>query len=170
MLWLAPLLALLLLGGVWDVAKRRIPNPVSASAAVLAIVVQGQWFGWRGVASGLGAGAITLVLLWAPWVKRMLGGGDVKIGVAAALAVGLAAYPRFLLVSAMAGGVLSVVSLLRSSPAARQEIQGNLRMILLRQSVTLPAAGATQLGRVPVPFGMAFVVAAFDSVLAKYAT
>lgn len=169
MLWLAPLLSLLLIGGLWDVTRRRIPNAISASAAVLGVAAQGQWAGWRGVVSGVAAAVITLVLLWGPWVRKMVGGGDVKVAMAAVLAVGLGGYPRFLVVSALAGGLLALVSLLRSSPEARREIRTNLLMMLQREKVDLPAGGAVARGRVPVPYGAAFVVAAFDALLGRFA-
>src|SRR6185503_7323284 len=76
-------------GAVWDIAKRRIPNFVTGAVALGGVVVQlvdkGRW----SALSGIGAAAVSVALLYRPWVAGGIGGGDVKMAAATAIWVGL---------------------------------------------------------------------------------
>src|SRR5262249_46302624 len=101
--------ACLIAGCAWDVAKRRVPNIVSGAAALSGVVAQlADKGGWSAL-SGLAAAAVTLALLWRPWLAGGLGGGDVKMAAAVAIWVGLGGMIRYALAVAAAGGVVALI-------------------------------------------------------------
>lgn len=148
---------LLVLVAGWDIARRRIPNWANAALGACGIAAQAVHHGGLSALGGVAAGLLMLVLLWSPWSKGRLGGGDVKAAVCAATWVGLALLPHLLLVAALVGGVLALVSFVASSRAARQEVRDNLRLLALRALPDVPIRGGG--GRVSVPLGAAFAAA-----------
>jgi Flp pilus assembly protein protease CpaA len=150
---------LLLLVAGWDMARRRIPNWANASLAVTGLLAQALCHGGWAVLGGIGAAAITLVVLWSPWSAGRLGGGDVKAVFCAAIWLGLSELPIFALLAAILGGLFALVSVFRSSSAARRDMAQNLKLVWLRVGVPqIPIRGAN--GRVSVPFGAAAATAA----------
>src|SRR5687767_1741595 len=107
--------ALLALVAGWDIARRRIPNWANAALGVTGLATQLIYLGGWSALQGLLAGVITLALLWKPWTKRMLGGGDVKATLCAATWLSLALLIKFLLFSAVAAGLFGLLSYLASS-------------------------------------------------------
>ncbi|MFC0408554.1 prepilin peptidase [Roseomonas elaeocarpi] len=107
----AALLGMLLLCAAWrDVATRTIPDTAGLLVAILGLAAR--------LSEGIGAAALSLtlaaglVLLMLPLHARgMIGGGDVKL--AAALLVGLSplAGYRFVVATALAGGLLALLYL-----------------------------------------------------------
>jgi prepilin peptidase CpaA len=148
------------MGALWDVRFRRIPNGVTLLALVAGIAWAWSRDGVIGGLTALGAAMVVVALLWLPWVTGRLGGGDVKLGAAAATVVGMGGLTRFLLASALAGGLVALVAYFRSSRKARSEMRTNLTLAVAGQPLDLPARPSTP-GRVSVPYGVAFVVGAF---------
>jgi prepilin peptidase CpaA len=103
--------AVLLWAAVSDIRSRRIPN-----IAVLALV--GLYAVWvlvgagAGLGSALGAAAISFGIGYGLFLFGVMGAGDVKLFAAGALFMGLAELPLFALATALAGGLVAVVSLL----------------------------------------------------------
>ncbi|HEY0705577.1 MAG TPA: A24 family peptidase, partial [Polyangia bacterium] len=81
--------ALLALVAGWDIARRRIPNWANAALGTTGLAAQAIHNGGWAVLSGTAAALITLVVLWVPWSKKRLGGGDVKATLCAATWLGL---------------------------------------------------------------------------------
>lgn len=157
-------LALLLVtAALWDIRKRRIPNAISAAVLLTGLVDAFVAGGWRSAASGVGAAALTLAVLWFPWLKGRIGGGDVKLTTAAATWVGLSLLPVYLLGTACAGGLVALVSYSLSSRQARKEMAGNLRLVAAGMLPEAPIRGGE--GRVSVPYGVASAAAALVVVI-----
>jgi prepilin peptidase CpaA len=110
--------AIFVLAAVTDIAERRIPNGLVLAMLVLAAlrildnVARG---------GGLDAAVVDLALGLAVFLSgalafhfRLLGGGDVKLLAAGVLWTGSEIAGPFLLATAMAGGVLGVVFLIRN--------------------------------------------------------
>jgi prepilin peptidase CpaA len=153
------LLALLLVAAaLWDIRKRRIPNVLSAAVflAGLGVAVTGQGFG--AALSGFGASALTLTILWFPWVKGMVGGGDIKLASAAAAALGLPLLHEYLLATALLGAVVALACFGLSNRSARREMVTNLKMAAVGVMPQPPLRGGA--GRVSVPYGVACAVGA----------
>jgi leader peptidase (prepilin peptidase)/N-methyltransferase len=150
--------ALLLLVAGWDIARRRIPNWANAALGATGVGAQALLHGGWSVLSALGAAALVLVLLWKPWTKRLLGGGDVKAMICAATWLGLRYVPMYLLGAALAVGALAVLSYAFSARLVRQEIRQNLKLAAMRVMPDAPIRSGN--GRVSVPFGAGACAAA----------
>jgi prepilin peptidase CpaA len=152
-----------LIGSIWDVAKRRIPNLVTGAAAGLGVAAQlvdrGRW----SAASGLGAAIVTVALLWRPWTAGGIGGGDVKMAAAVAIWVGLEGMIRYALAVAAAGGVVALVMYFLSRKSVRQDVKTNLTLAALQQR--LPDVEAPTKGRRSVPYGLAIAAGAAFALL-----
>jgi len=61
----------LAIGSIWDLAKRRIPNTVTAAVALTGLTAQLVDRGGWSALSGAGAAVVTIALLYRPW---MVGG------------------------------------------------------------------------------------------------
>lgn len=150
----------LLAAAAWDVRARRIPNGISAAVLLLAVIRQLTFAGPSGLALGLVVGLGVLALLWQPWLRGRIGGGDVKLAVAAGVVVGWPEAPLYLGVSALAGGVLAIVCYALSSSAVRREVRTNLQLAASGHTLDVPAGARPGSGRVSVPYGVSFVVGA----------
>jgi Flp pilus assembly protein protease CpaA len=151
--------ALLLLVAGWDIAKRRIPNWANAALGVTGIAGQAICHGGWAALAGVGAGLVTLVVLWVPWSKGRLGGGDVKATVGAAVWVGFGLLFRFYIVAALAVGAVALLCFAASSASIRREISQNMKLVVLKVGLPeAPIRGGS--GRVSVPFGAAAAAAA----------
>ena len=97
---------LLILAAGCDILTRLIPNAIPACLAVLGLalrVLDGSW-PWA-----LLAGAIVFVVALLCWMRRWMGGGDVKLlGACALLVPPLSVLPMITMVG-VAGGVLSFI-------------------------------------------------------------
>ncbi len=158
----AALIALLTVASIWDVLRRRIPNGLTVGIAASGLAVQLSESGPGAALASFGAAAVVLAVLWLPWCKRAIGGGDLKLAGAAATWIGFAALPRFALASFVAAGVLALACYVLSTRAARAEIRTNLGHAALGLGARPVIAAA---GRVPVPAGLAIAAGAISAVL-----
>jgi prepilin peptidase CpaA len=157
------LAGLLALAAGFDVARHRIPNPISVAILVTGLVEAGLHGGWPEALSRTGAAVAVFFVLLVAWMRRAIGGGDLKLAVAAAAWLGLAGLWPYAVASALALGVLGTVSFLASSEAARREIRANLALTARGVSAPIDIAGGA--GRVPVPAGAAFAIGAMGALL-----
>ncbi len=104
------LAVLLLVAAVIDVRTFTISNRLNLTVALLAPL---YWLStslplWPGVGIQLAAGAGVFVLLAGAFYAGMMGGGDVKLAAALALWFQPASIIKFLLLTSVAGGVLTL--------------------------------------------------------------
>src|SRR5947209_4215702 len=86
------LLAALVLSTVTDLSRRRIPNSVTFSAALLGLVLHGLYGGFPGLLSSFVGFAIWLTVgigFWSMSRGQGIGAGDVKMAAATAALLGL---------------------------------------------------------------------------------
>jgi len=154
---------LLGVAAAWDIGRRRIPNGLTVGIAVFGLVAQVSGAGAAGALSGLAAAAIAGALLWPAWASGALGGGDLKLAVAAGVWVGLSRLLPFAMASGIAAGVIAVVCYLASSREARGAMRANLVHAVrgLRIEAPLRSGG----GRVSLPAGVAVAVGALFAVV-----
>ena len=152
-----------MIGSIWDIAKRRIPNLVTGAVAALGVAAQLVDRGAWSAASGLGAAAVSVALLWRPWAARGIGGGDVKMAAAVAIWVGLGGMIRYALAVAVAGGAVALVMYFLSRKSVRQDIKTNLTLAALQQR--LPDVEAPTKDRRSVPYGLAIAAGAAFTLL-----
>src|SRR5579875_1130460 len=143
---LAAFAALMLAAAVEDFRRLVIPNRL-----ILALIATWPLYLATGALAPVAAlaalGAVGALL----FARGLIGGGDVKLLCAAALWAGPAATPRLLVLTALFGGVLSLILL--SPLGARLSLAGRA---LLGPPDAADAAG----GRIAVPYGKAIAGAA----------
>lgn len=100
--------ALLGAAAIADLRTRRIPDAVTALIAVAGVVVCASGTGHVSLPSGLFASCVSLVCGMILHSLRLLGGGDVKLFVAAAIWLGPAGTRTAALATAILGGMLAV--------------------------------------------------------------
>jgi prepilin peptidase CpaA len=144
---LAGFAGLLTAAAVEDFRRLVIPNPIVMGLCVLwpLHLAAAPSFTLAG-SGGAAACAAAVFLAGAMLFSRgLIGGGDVKLLAAATLWAGPGATPALLVVTAVVGGLLSLVLL---SSAA------------LRTAFAPAGATAIPVSRVPVPYGVAIAAAA----------
>jgi prepilin peptidase CpaA len=100
--------AVMLAAALHDLAARTIPN---ALPAALALVGAGTALMTGTVLTSLSMGATIFAIAALCWRQGWLGGGDVKLLGAAALALSPAAVPTFIAAVAIGGGALAALYL-----------------------------------------------------------
>jgi prepilin peptidase CpaA len=105
--------ALMAYAAASDLLTMTIPNKLSI-ALVVAFAAYALVGGlpWPVVAMHAGAGATVLVVAFALFAFGWIGGGDAKLAAAAALWLGFEQLSDFLILSSIAGGVLTIAILL----------------------------------------------------------
>jgi prepilin peptidase CpaA len=120
------LAAMILLAAAWDLRKREIPNALNAAIALLAIPF---WWAsetafWPDVVLQIGIAAAVLGLFAVAFFMGGMGGGDVKMVAAVALWMPPQAVLALLVIMSLAGGLLTVVMLVRHRLAkAKHELE-----------------------------------------------
>ena len=92
--------ALLLLAAGWDLATRRIPNPLVLVGLMLGLATGLQAGGAAGLGWGLLGAGLAFALTFPQWALKWMGGGDAFLGPLALLDV--------LLLSTAANGLLAL--------------------------------------------------------------
>ena len=107
-------LALLVLGGTSDVRARRVPNWISALMLVFGVVASVGRLGFQDGSTFALAGMATGLAIWLPaYAARLIGAGDVKLFAGGAAWLGWSNALLAAVVTAIAGGALGLVWLLR---------------------------------------------------------
>ena len=149
------------LGACTDLAFKRIPNALTAAAAVAVLAFQGT--------HGLPALAVcllTMTLIAAAgfflFSFRLIGGGDVKLIAVAGAAFGFPACVAFVLFTAVAGGVLAL-----AVAAARGTFKQSCSAAFASAHPLLYRAGGFCLPAVTgkIPYGVAIFAGALVTVL-----
>lgn len=142
------LVVLLLVVCVCDIRDRRIPNwtVLAVAALFLPWIFVGNQVS---VVSSLEAALISFVVSCGLYVFRVVGAGDSKLLTVTALFAGMSRLPQFLVLVALAGGAIAVISLL-----ARP----------VRAAVMFHLRGKGDFGR-GVPYGVAIAIATIAIIL-----
>ena len=100
--------ALLVMASLHDLVARTIPNWLAGALAVLGFVLRAFTGSLLG---GVVAGLVVFVLAAICWRRGWMGGGDVKLLAAAAIAVPPSLVLSFITAVALCGGVLALLYL-----------------------------------------------------------
>jgi prepilin peptidase CpaA len=154
---------LLAVASASDVALHRIPNPLVVGVAATGLLAQAVAGASLGAVAGSALAVLVVgVVVWPAWAQGWVGGGDLKLGAAAAAWVGLLAVPIYVLASALAVGALSITCYAISARAARAEVRRNLVMAARGAGIAAPLGPAD--GRVQVPAGVGFAIGALATI------
>jgi prepilin peptidase CpaA len=146
----------LIVASVWDIRSRRIPNWLVLVLAVTGVCFTGAV---QSPSSGVPRALLGLLIgfgLWIPFYSlRMLGAGDVKLFAAASCWLAPSQVFGAAVVSALAGGILSVIGLVLAHGLG-------LTMLRvahgLRDPKVLTTPLAVPVGRKTLPYGLAMTV------------
>lgn len=155
-IWLT--LAGCMIAGFCDWRTRRIPNWLTGGLALAAIVVHSLG-GWKQLGMALAVMAALTIAGTLVHSRGGIGGGDIKLAVAAS---GLLSYPLFvpfLIYTALGGGALALVYLL-FRPNARPSLS---RTLLLATGNVQGISGQ----RETLPYALAFAFGALLVVLSQ---
>lgn len=130
---------------VTDVRERRIPNVLTVSAVVAALVLAALE-GWGSLGAALLGAAAGLAIGVVLFAVGVVGGGDAKLMAVVGAFLGAAALPRALLFIALAGGGLALLTLLAGA--------------LLPKPVPAQRGDVRSAGRLSVPYGVAIAAGA----------
>jgi prepilin peptidase CpaA len=109
----AALLLTVVLAAVLDLRSRRIPNLVTASAFLIALVVR-SLIGFDALGAGLLGALLGFAVVFPLFAMRGIGGGDAKLVIAVGAFLGPSGMVVALLATALAGGVMSLAAAARS--------------------------------------------------------
>lgn len=102
-------LAVAVVGALWDVRTRRVPNVLTFGTSVVALLLHMALGGWAGMAWSL-AGWVAGCAVFLPFfLLRGMGGGDVKLVAALGACLGPILVLWVAMWAAIAGGALGVV-------------------------------------------------------------
>jgi prepilin peptidase CpaA len=143
----------------FDVRTRRIPNWLTGSLALAALIVH-SFGGLRAFAVSLAVMAVLTAAGTLVYARGGIGGGDVKLAIAAS---GMLSYPLcvpFLLYTGIGGGLLGLIFI---------AMRGNARISLSR-AVTMTVAGSpvlTAAKSAMLPYAVAFALGAISVALSQ---
>jgi prepilin peptidase CpaA len=98
-----------LVGSVFDVKSRRIPNFVTLPAFLFGLALHLALGGWRQLLSSLAAGLICAAVFLVFYIAGGMGAGDVKLILAVGCIAGLSHVAYLLVLTALSGGVMAIV-------------------------------------------------------------
>jgi len=154
--------AILIVGALFDILWRRIPNWLTVPAVAVGLAYHLWVAGLSGLLSSL-AGAGLALALWAPfYVMGGIGAGDVKLMAAIGALLGPAGLFFSAVCSAVVGGVYAAV-ILAASRAGREAARGlwqKLGMLMLTQDIGGMKAAGTKKGPL-LYYGVAIAIGTF---------
>jgi prepilin peptidase CpaA len=139
-----------------DIATRLIPDRAVIAIAVLGISLRSM-DGLLALVTSIAVAGGLFLLLALLCVRGMLGGGDVKLAAAVALALGPAETVSFVVLTAIAGGVLGLGYMIGARLVAPPRRLGPDAPVLRR---ILAAEQRRVHRRGPLPYGVAIAVGA----------
>lgn len=98
-----------LVGSVFDVKSRRIPNFITLPSILLGLAMHLAFGGWKQLLSSLAAGLICGAVFLLFYIAGGMGAGDVKLMAAVGCIAGMPHVSYLLVLTALSGGVMAVV-------------------------------------------------------------
>ena len=107
------------LAAALDLRWGRIPNRLTYTAMLTALLLRAALGGWRSCLEGLGAGLIGGGVFFLFFLVRGMGAGDVKLMAAVGVWTELNQLPALLIATALAGGLLALGYMIYFKQASR---------------------------------------------------
>lgn len=152
-------------GAVCDLRTRRIPNLLTVGALALALALRAVLGGGM-LVEGVQGAALALAVTFPLFAVRALGGGDVKLLMAAGALLGPAATLVALLLSAVVGWVLALGVVVRRRAVLPVLVSCGE---LVRYWITAGRAGSMPRldapGALAIPYGVAIAVGSLGALM-----
>jgi prepilin peptidase CpaA len=97
-----------IIGAVYDVRSRRVPNLLTLPSILFGLLLHFTLGGWRQLGSAAAAGLICGLIFLVFHLAGGMGGGDVKLITAVGCIAGLPVIGSLLIFTALAGGVMAI--------------------------------------------------------------
>lgn len=157
---LIPLAALVI---YYDVRYRRIPNAFVLATLISGLILNFAIGGWRGGLSSLGGCVLGFVLMFMLHVFGAMGAGDVKLFSAIGSVIGAQLVLPTFVVVVLTGGLLAVISILRSG-VFRTTMHRVLQIFVgLLPGWQMPKFSVPADRRHTIPYGVAITIGAIIS-------
>jgi prepilin peptidase CpaA len=159
-------LGIAIVGAVKDVAGRRIPNWLTYSGLLAALIVRVTFAGWPGLKLGLAGMALAGGIFFLLFMLGGMGGGDVKLMAAVGAWAGAAQVVSVLIVGAIAGGMLAVGHILLHRRVG-ETLRNTLELVRHHATAGLqphPVLNVQQEGTMRLPYGLAIAIGTFYCV------
>jgi prepilin peptidase CpaA len=159
-IFLVPLAVLII---YYDVRYRRIPNPFVLATLLTGLILNFGLTGMSGVISSLGGCLLAFILMFMLHVFGAMGAGDVKLFAAIGSVVGAHMVLPTLIVVVLMGGLLALVSILRSG-AFKATMHRVLQIFVgLLPGWEMPRFSIPADRRLTIPYGAAITLGAIIS-------
>ncbi len=147
-----------------DVRYRRIPNPFVLATLISGITLNFVLGGVHGALSSIGGCVLAFILMFILHIFGAMGAGDVKLFAAIGSVIGAQlVLPTFIVVVLM-GGLLALVSILRSG-AFKTTMHRVLQIFVgLLPGWQMPKFSVPADHRLTIPYGVAITVGAIISI------
>jgi prepilin peptidase CpaA len=154
-LFLIPLAVLII---YHDVRYRRIPNPFVLATLITGLTLNFVLAGWRGVLTSIGGCALAFVLMFMLHVFGAMGAGDVKLFAAIGSVIGAQLVLPTFVVVVLTGGVLGLVSILRSGAFGTTMNRVLQILVGLLPGWQMPKFSVPADRRLTIPYGVAITI------------
>ena len=156
-IFLVPLAVLII---YYDVRYRRIPNPFVLATLLTGLVLNFGLAGMNGLISSLGGCVLAFILMFMLHVFGAMGAGDVKLFAAVGSVVGAHMVLPTLIVVVLMGGLLALISILRSG-AFKSTMHRVLQIFVgLLPGWEMPRFSIPADRRLTIPYGAAITLGA----------
>ena len=156
-LFLVPLAVLII---YHDVRYRRIPNPFVVATLISGLTINVVMGGWRGGLNSIGGCVLAFILMFILHVFGAMGAGDVKLFAAVGSVIGAPLVLPTFVVVVLTGGVLALVSTLRSGVFATTMHRVLQILVGLLPGWQMPKFSVPADRRLTVPYGAAITIGA----------
>jgi prepilin peptidase CpaA len=159
-IFLVPLAVLVI---YYDVRYRRIPNPFVLATLVTGLILNIGLAGLNGAVTSLGGCILAFILMFMLHVFGAMGAGDVKLFAAIGSVVGAHLVIPTLVVVVLTGGLLALVSILRSGVFAATMHRVLQIFVGLLPGWEMPRFSIPTDRRLTIPYGAAITLGAIIS-------
>lgn len=169
-IWCVGLTALLVVAATFtDLRWRRIPNFLTFPAFFIAIVLHVAFEGWGSVVATLAGAVMAPTLLLLIHGGKGLGMGDLKLAAAVGACIGPFLAVVSIIVSAVAGGVMAMLAMMRPGGALSQLVD-TLTIGLPRRGSRARAGsdGTAVATPVTIPYGVALAVGTIATIAVSW--
>ena len=150
--------AILVIAAGWDVAQRRVPNPLVLCGLLLGPCLAVWDAGWTGLGLSVLGVVVGFALTFPQWALKLMGGGDAKLFMVVGAFLGPTLVVDALVYSLLGHGLVSMGML------AVKRFQGLTGRVLVQDTARVPMAVA-----VPVGCGLAVAFPLLSPVLQRFA-